>query len=54
MESILIDLGISALITLLREKIPSSGETKKKYKKVILKVFKAISAAYADDPDFKG
>jgi hypothetical protein len=53
MESIWIDLGISALITLLREKIPGDGSSKNKYKKVMLKVFKAIAAAYKDDDDFK-
>lgn len=53
MENILIDLGISALITVLREKIPSNAATKKKYKKVLLKIFKAIAVAYADDDEFK-
>ncbi len=50
---ILIDLGISALITLLREKIPNSNSAKNKYKRALLKVFKAIAAAYQDDSEFK-
>ncbi len=53
MNEILIDLGVSALITLLRQKIPASGESKKAYKRVMLKVFKAITAAYSDDADFQ-
>lgn len=53
MNSILIDLGISALITLLRKQIPSNGSSKKEYKKVMLKVFKAIAEAYKDDEEFK-
>ncbi len=53
MESILIDMGISYFITLLRDKIPADSTSKNKYKKVVLKVFKAIAAAYKDDPDFQ-
>lgn len=53
MNEILIDLGISALITLLRKKIPADGSSKKDYKRVMLKVFKSIAEAYKDDEDFR-
>ena len=51
MNDILINMAISTLITLLRSLINS--DSKKKWKKPILKVFKEIAAQYGNDPDFK-
>jgi hypothetical protein len=51
MNDILVNMAISTLITLLRSLI--NDDSKKKWKKPILKVFKEIAKAYGDDPDFK-
>ena len=49
----LIDMAISTLLALLSRVIPKDGASKKTWKKALLKVFKAIASAYADDDDFK-
>jgi hypothetical protein len=53
METILINLALNTLLTLLQITIPADGSSKKKWKKAILKVFKEIAKIYKDDPDFK-
>ena len=47
-----VDMAISVLLALLSKTIPKDGSSKKEWKKAFLKVFKAIGAAYSDDPDF--
>ena len=47
LEDIAINTAASAIIDALK------GKDKKKAKKAALKVFKAIKAAFADDPDFE-
>ena len=51
MNDFLVNMAISTMITLLRSLI--NDESKKKWKKPILKVFKEISKQYGEDPDFK-
>lgn len=46
-----LDFAISILISFLREQI--TPESKGKYKKALLKVFREIAKQYADDKDFK-
>lgn len=52
MNDILVDLGISALITLLKTYIPKTVGEKNKWKKVMLKIFGLIAQNYGDDPAF--
>jgi hypothetical protein len=52
MDDILIDMGLAALLRLLKDKVPNDSKTKSKWKKAMLKVFKAIGTAYSDDKDF--
>ncbi len=51
MNDFLVNMAITTLITLLRSLI--NDDSKKKWKKPILKVFKEIAKQYGDDPDFK-
>lgn len=53
MNDFFIDLGLTALLALLTREIPTNGNTKSKWKRALLKLFKAIAVAYKDDPDFK-
>lgn len=53
MQDFYINMAISGVIALLTHAIPADGSTKKKWKKGILKVFKAIAVAYQDDKDFQ-
>ena len=48
---ILIDLGISTILTLLK-KIAKSDTERRKWKNVMLKISRAIETAYPDDNDF--
>lgn len=48
MEDILINLGVSALLTAIKN--PKKAE---KLRKTLLKVYRAIKAAFPDDPDFE-
>jgi|GraSoiStandDraft_24_1057298.scaffolds.fasta_scaffold228323_2 hypothetical protein len=51
MNEFLVNMAISTMITLLKSLV--NDDSKKKWKKPILKVFKEISKQYGDDPDFK-
>lgn len=51
MNDFLINMAITTLITLLRSLI--NDDSKKKWKKPILKVFKEIAKQYGNDPDFQ-
>jgi len=51
MNEFLINMAISTMITLLRSLINS--DSKKKWKKPILKILKEIAKVYGDDPDFE-
>ncbi|MFN0108518.1 MAG: hypothetical protein ACKVZH_06655 [Blastocatellia bacterium] len=52
MESILFDIGISAVFTALREAI-KNPDKKAKLKRVMLKIKKQIEIVFGDDPDFQ-
>jgi hypothetical protein len=43
-----IDIGAAVLLRLLKE-----GKPDNKYRKLFLKIFRAIAMQYSDDPDFK-
>jgi hypothetical protein len=51
MNEIFFDLGVSAILTTLKAKM--GAKKKAQMKSVFLKIFKAIKASYADDPDFE-
>ena len=51
MESFYIQMGISAVLGLLTHLIPADGSSKKKWKSAMLKMFKAIAAAYPEFTD---
>lgn len=51
MENILFDLGISAILTALRESF-KNAQRRAKLKAVMLKIAASIQAVYQDDPDF--
>jgi hypothetical protein len=51
MNDFLIDLSFSTLFTVLRSTIKNT-HSKAELKRVFLKLFRAIQAAYADDGDF--
>ncbi|HEX8495481.1 MAG TPA: hypothetical protein VF658_21900 [Pyrinomonadaceae bacterium] len=51
MNDFLIDLGLSTLFTLLRN-INATGQ-QSTYRKALLKLYRAIQTAYADDPEFQ-
>ena len=52
MNEFLISMAFSTLFTFLKGlKGPKNRE---KYRAVLLKLYKAIGAAYADDPEFTG
>ncbi|CAN5402373.1 hypothetical protein BH10ACI1_BH10ACI1_25380 [soil metagenome] len=51
MNDFIVNMAISTLITLLKSLV--NDDSKKKWKKPLLKVFKEISKQYGDDPDFK-
>lgn len=53
MNNLIIDMGIASLLSLLKHYIPNDAEQKSKWKKAVLKVFKAIKTAYSDDKDFQ-
>lgn len=53
MQDFWIDLGFSALISLLKQLIQPGNPGNNKWKKAFLKLFKLIAQAYGDDPDFK-
>ena len=48
MDDILINLGISAILTAIK-----NPKKKQELKKALLKVRNAINAAFAGDPDFE-
>lgn len=52
MDNILFDLGISAVLTALRESVKNPAK-KAAVKKVMLKIKTQIDLIFADDPDFK-
>ncbi len=51
-DSFWINMGISTVLTLLSETIKSPA-AKAKYKRAMLKIYKSIKFAFADDPDFE-
>jgi hypothetical protein len=51
MNDFLINMGFSTLFTFLKGL--KGAANKAKYKAVILKLYNAIKANYADDPDFQ-
>lgn len=53
MQDFWIDLGFSALISLLKTLIQPGNPGGGKWKAAFLKLFKLIAQAYGDDPAFK-
>lgn len=53
MNEAFIDMGLAFLLALLQREIPTDGSKKSKWRKALLKLFKAIGNAYHGDPEFK-
>jgi hypothetical protein len=51
MNDFLINMGLSTLFTFLKSLKGQANRAK--WKAAMLKLYRAISAAYADDPDFQ-
>lgn len=51
MNDFLINIGFSTLFTFLKGL--KGAQNKAKWKAAVLKLYRAIGAAYADDPDFQ-
>jgi hypothetical protein len=51
MQDFLVNMGLSTLFTFLKNL--KGQKNKAKWRAAILKLFLAIRAAYADDPEFK-
>ena len=52
MNEFLINMAITTLLTLLKGLL-TSGESKSKWKKAVLKVFKQIVVVFGDDAEFQ-
>ena len=51
MENYILDFAISTVITWIRSMV--TAESKNKYKKVALKIFKEIAKQFGDDEEFR-
>ncbi len=53
MNDFFVDMALTTLLGLLKKQIPNDSAQRSKWKKAMLKVFRAIGETYKNDSDFQ-